>query len=293
MDVFKQCYEKRKNWLTEMVKAFTEETGCVPNLTVIRHRNNSQESESYVKSKKKIATEVGINIKEVFVDSICDARYELLGISNPFIIQMPFGEHSVRDVKNVIDTTLDYSGVNPIYDADGLSSNQNSRLLNARDCNQPATAKGIMWYLEYIYGNKLPGKSITIVNRSELIGKPLIQLCLQKDMGINIRHSKCHVEMFDSDIVVTATGNRIMYDEYFIATDYLGDPMVETIIDCSMAKFKGVDGVGDWDKESVQDEFPEINIASGYGYTGPMTCLALMDNVLNNYIRSKDRFKFE
>lgn len=288
MDIFKECYEKRKELLKKSIQDYKFESGVTPVLTVIRHKENSQESESYVKSKKKIADELGVVIDEVFVGDIREAQWLLRELTNPFIIQMPFGyAEKIDDIRKAIDRAIEYpwSLATTNKDADGLSSTQKALLSNGCSyCNQPATAKGVMWYLEYIYGNKLSGKTVTIVNRSELIGKPLIQLCLQKDMGVNIRHSKCTPDGFDTDIVITGTGGRLVYDEYDIGHYSTEEsPIVETIIDCSMARFKGVDGVGDWDKESVQDAFPEINIASGYGYTGLMTCLALIDNVLNYY----------
>ena len=59
--------------------------------------------------------------------------------------------------------------------------------------------------------------------------------------------------------------------------------MVETILDCSMAKEDGIPGVGDFDKESILELKPHINIASGYNHLGTTTVVALMENVVKVY----------
>lgn len=275
MDIFKECYRKKFEMIKNQVRP-----NELPELLIVRAKTNSQESDSYVKSKMKIASELGILVKQIFVESLYEALLPMKD-SKAFIVQMPFYDETAKSIGEFIDDYCLYH-----RDVDGFSPYQKNLLLNeSYEALKPATAQGVMWYLKDIYDGQLAGKTITIVNRSELIGRPLIEMCLQEDMGVNIRHSKCKAEIFDTNIVVTGVGIRYEYDACNIGTEACGDSLVETVIDCGMDRVVGIPGVGDWYKEEIIEDFPEINIASGYGYTGPMTCLALMYNVLKaNYL---------
>ena len=87
-------------------------------------------------------------------------------------------------------------------------------------------------------------------------------------MGMKKFHDKS-IKVYDIDI------NDI--------TNECFDTMVETILDCSMAKAEGVSGVGDFDKESILEFKPHINIASGYNHLGTTTVVALMENTIKVY----------
>ena len=161
-------------------------------------------------------------------------------------------------------TSTDLATILPYqFDVDGLSEYQRY-LLSINDPNAlvPATAKGCIKLLKELYED-LTGKTICIVNRSDLIGKPLIQLALNENMTPIICHSKTPYwrikkYMQQSDIIITGCGKRKLFDVDDITDEYF-DTMVETILDCSMAKAEGVSGVGDFNKESILEFKPHIN----------------------------------
>ena len=167
------------------------------------------------------------------------------------------------------------------YDVDGFTMEQKYLLdINDPKALVPCTAKGVMKLLEELYEEELGGLMICIVNRSDLIGKPLFKLALQRDMTPIMCHSKTNDFdlnrlMVTSEIVVTGCGKRAIFNSDNVSS-YWG-----TIIDCSM--YRGEDGkVGDFDKEDIL-KHSYVNIASGYNHIGTTTVVALMENVVKVY----------
>lgn len=252
-----------------------------PTLIIIIAKDYYEPSSIYVFNKTRIATEIGISVKTVEItDWENKAQEELKGdiqtiiethTNCSVICQLPFPKLSEETIAELIPVEFDVDGFT-MYQKGLLVSGSEKALI-------PCTALGVMKLLKYVHGD-LTGKSIAIVNRSNLIGKPLIQLALQNNMTPKFIHSKTDEdEKFDSiqnsSIVVTGCGKRKLFDH---KNFNMGN--VETIIDCSMDKVTDVPGVGDCDKEKILNFLPHINIASGYGHTGTMTVLGLCENVI-------------
>lgn len=252
-----------------------------PTLVIIMAKDYHNPSAIYVNNKINTAKRIGIEVKLIEIngwqhktknDLLIDIS-EIIDIYDhcSIICQLPFPKLSESEIANLIPVE---------FDVDGFTTYQKG-LLAAGDKNAlvSCTALGVMKMLKYMYNN-LEGKSIAIINRSNLIGKPLLQLALQNDMTPTIIHSKTHYEekslaLSCSTIVVTGCGKRKIFNENHFNPDY-----VQTIIDCSMDKVEGIKGVGDCDKERIISKHPSIDIASGYGHTGIMTVLGLCENVI-------------
>ena len=255
--------------------------GVYPKLTIVQDSQTKEECARYKKGKYSNAKELGIECEDIIIETegkdktsiLRDLMDAIEDIDNPVIVQMPFTGISISDLSTIIPYE---------YDVDGFTMEQRYLLdINDPRALVPCTAKGVMKLLEEKYGKDLYGLTICIVNRSDLIGKPLFKLALQKDATPIMCHSKTSPYdlkrlMVTSDIVVTGCGKRAIFNSSDVSC------CTGAIIDCSM--HRGEDGkVGDFDKEDVLERYPYVNIASGYGHSGLLTTYCLMENVVQVY----------
>lgn len=264
-------------WEEELVNRvikIEKRLGLYPKLLILRV-GDRHDTNLYVRNKVKKAEELGIDVTVLqFPENISQNELNcyMYAADVPTILQLPLPDH--LDAKKAINC------LDPIYDVDGLTIKQKGLLVSHNPSAMvPATAKGIIRILENL--TCLKGKRVSILSRSELIGKPLAQLILHRDGIPTILHSQVpeyisKEYMLNSDIVITACGKRAIFNEtYFNIRDQI-------IIDCSMAKDENIPGVGDLDKDRVMS-YTSNKIASGYGHTGPATVLGLIENVVIFY----------
>ena len=255
--------------------------GVYPKLTIVQDSQTKEECARYKKGKYSNAKELGIECEDIIIETegkdktliLRDLMDAIEDIDNPVIVQMPFTGISISDLSTIIPYE---------YDVDGFTMEQRHLLdINDPKALVPCTAKGVMKLLEELYEEGLSGLMICIVNRSDLIGKPLLKLALQRNMTPIMCHSKTSPYdlkrlMVTSDIVVTGCGKRAIFNSSDVSC------CTGAIIDCSM--HRGEDGkVGDFNKEDVLNCYPYINIASGYGHSGLLTIYSLMGNVVQVY----------
>lgn len=278
----KQFVEEWKLRLKKDIKTFETK----PKLKILIAKDYSEPSKIYVNNKLKVANEIGIECDLVEIEWKGKTKEELKAIifehcmicevdKSSIIIQVPFPLLSESEIGEILNKfyKLDVDGFSPMQRG-FIASNDKLTL-------PPCTAKGVIELLKYVHGG-LIGKNIAIFSRSKLIGLPLVQLAIQNDMSIKVIHSKSNPfdsqkAMWNSDIVVTGCGKRKIFNSLDLGS------RVKTVIDCSMDKVEGVNGVGDFNKEDVLEERPNINMASGYGHTGLVTVVALMDNVVKSH----------
>lgn len=265
-----------KKWQIELEGRLDrlKRNGHEPRLNIITVSSN-EDGKLYVNNKIKKAEELGIECSIFGLDEYTnqDMLNELIGcMRHPTILQLPIPKHLDKD------EALRY--LKPELDVDGLTIYQKGLLVNGdKKAMVPATAAGVVRIIEHI--TNIQGKKVAILSRSELIGKPLTQLILQKDGYPIVMHSKIseyelNYEMMDADIVVTGCGKRAIFDSNNFDVD------CQILIDCSMYRSPARDGVGDIDKEDILKHTDNL-IASGYGHTGPATVMGLMENVVKHY----------
>ena len=233
------------------------------------------DSNLYVNNKIKKAKELGIvpylvNLNPDITQS--NLNIAMSQIDRPAILQLPLPEH--------LDAMEALSHLTPQYDMDGLTSYQKGLLVGGDPRAMiPATAKGVVEILKSL--TDLTGLRVLIISRSDLIGRPLIQLMLQEDAVPIVAHSRVpkltlYSEMKKADVIITGCGKRKIFNSNHLAEGN------QIIIDCSMEKVDNIDNVGDMDKEDILLN-TYSSIASGYGHTGPATILGLLDNVVKYY----------
>lgn len=259
----------------QKIKEEIENNGYTPSLAVIKVGNNKA-SNIYVKNKEKACDMVGIKFIDIsFPDTISQDAIinEIKRLNNDISVNgilvqlpLPYG----FDVAKIINT------ISPIKDVDGLTYENVGNLVLENDCLMPCTAIGIIELLNE-YKVDMTGKNVCIVGRSNLVGKPLIQLFLQNDATVSICHSKTKDLVSytkNADILVVAAGYPNL-----ITKDMIKENAV--VIDVGINKENDL-LCGDVDFDGVKEK--ALLITPVPGGVGPMTVASLLRNVLKAYI---------
>ena len=233
---------------------------------------NDEASSIYVKNKIKKCNNVGINaelfhldenIKENEVLDLIDElnnREDIQGI----LLQSPIPKH--------IDIDKCFNKISPLKDIDGFSRISTGNLFLGNPSFISCTPKGVMKLLEY-YNIDLRGKNVCLINRSNIVGKPLFHLLINKDATVTMCHSKTinlieHTK--NADIVISAVGKP-----NFITADMIKDGGI--VIDVGISRENGK-VIGDVDFENVSKKTSYITPVPGG--VGPMTIAMVLENIL-------------
>lgn len=242
-------------------------------LTVIRVGENPS-SIIFINSKRKACLEVGIDFEELVFNEKITEEELILKIEKlnkdenvtSILVQLPLPEH-INSSKVI--NTIDYR-----KDVDGLTNANIGKQMNNEMGVEACTAKGIINLLKY-YEIGIEGKNVVVINRSKLIGRPLIPLLLKENATITICHSKTKNLSYhtkNADIIIVAVGKP-----NFLTKDMVNEKSI--IIDVGINK---VDG------RTVGDVNPEVIDYVDYispvpGGVGLMTVSSVVLNVLNCY----------
>jgi methylenetetrahydrofolate dehydrogenase (NADP+) / methenyltetrahydrofolate cyclohydrolase len=178
-----------------------------------------------------------------------------------------------------IDEKKVLSSVPPQKDIDGVSPVNAGKLVMGEDTMAPNTAQACMDILTGS-GFELKGKNVVIVGRSNIVGKPLANMLVQK--GVDATVTLCHSKTIDlkkicrqADILVAAIGSPL-----FITKDFTNSDQI--VVDVGMNEVPDGSGgtklVGDVDFENVKDSVKAITPVPGG--VSPLTHTALIKNVL-------------
>ena len=229
-------------------------------------------SASYVAQKEKFAVKAGIESDVMrFESSVTESEIlDQIDIINKdknihgVIVQLPLPDHiSVAKVLNRID---------PSKDVDGFTPTNVGKLFLGEDTLVSCTPKGIMQMLAST-GTDLSGKNVTVVGRSNIVGKPVAILCLQQNATVTMCHSRTkdlNAKLSDADVVIVAVGIR-----KFINGDQI--PKDSIVIDVGIHNIDGkLCGDVDFDSASIKASA----ITPVPGGVGPMTVCALIENTI-------------
>lgn len=246
--------------------------GILSKLAVIMV-GDDKASQIYVKNKSKACQEIGIKFEEYFLGN--DIKQEELieliqklnldKLINGILLQSPIPKSlDINEAFRIILPEKDVDGFNPI-NVGKLCLNQETFV--------SCTPYGIMKMFEE-YDIDLTGKNVTILGRSNIVGKPLIQCCLNKNATVTVCHSKTkdlkeHTK--NADIVISAIGKA-----KFVTADMIKDGAV--VIDVGINRDESGKIVGDVDFEKVSSKASYITPVPGG--VGPMTIAMLMNNVI-------------
>jgi len=256
--------------------------GIVPRLEVILVGDDPA-SISYIKSKEKGAAEVGIkeNTTRLPGDTSEQQLMDLLDRLNAdkavdgILVQVPLPAH--------IDTEKILYHISPEKDVDGFHPVNLGKMMRGEPCFLPCTPHGIQQMLMRS-GYDPSGKHVVICGRSNLVGKPLATILLQKKKGANatvtvVHTGTIHLPSFtrQADILVAAMGSPLC-----IKADMVKEGAV--VIDVGMNRVpdatreRGYRLVGDVDFEAVSKKAAAITPVPGG--VGPMTVTMLLQNTI-------------
>ncbi len=238
-------------------------------------------SATYVKNKHRACEEVGIITKDYTpsADITQEELNQLIERLNQdemihgILVQLPLPTHL-----NEFDTTTQ---ILPEKDVDGLTPSNVGLLVIGKAILVACTPSGIIEMFRH-YNIELEGKSVVIINRSNLVGKPLYHLLLQNNATVTTCHSKTKdlaKICLDSDIIITGVGNR---ENFKLTSDMIKDGAV--VIDVATTRYEGK-LVGDTDFSEIIEK---ASFASPVpGGVGPMTVAMLLKNTITAAALSK------
>ena len=249
-----------------------KERGIKPKLAVVMV-GDDKASQVYVRNKSKVCDEIGIEFEEHLLAENIEQKVlievlEKLNKDNNvhgILLQSPIPAH--------LDINEAFRTIAPEKDVDGFNPVNVGKLCLNQDTFVSCTPYGIMKMFES-YNIDLTGKNVTIIGRSNIVGKPLIQCCLNKNATVTVCHSKTkdlkqHTQ--NADIVIAAIGKS-----KFVTSDMIKQGAV--VIDVGINRSDDGTLTGDVDYENVYNKASYITPVPGG--VGPMTIAMLMNNVI-------------
>lgn len=279
----KEISVKVKESLKETVSLLREQNKRLPKLVVIIVGENPA-SMTYVKNKEKACKEIGIeseiirfaeNVKEDKLITQIDLLNREKSVDG-ILVQLPLPKH--------INEEKVLNSINPLKDVDGFHPENIAKLFLGEKGFVPCTPKGIIYLLESINCN-LKGKNVVIVGRSNIVGKPLALLALQKNATVTIAHSKTEnlKEVCNkADILISAIGKA-----NFFTSDYIKEGAI--VIDVGINRDEnGLCGDVAFHSKKMDEESQRIYdkvsaITPVPGGVGPMTIAMLLQNTIVSY----------
>ena len=247
--------------------------GITPCLATVLVGDNPA-SATYVKNKHKACEEVGIATKDYKLDE-STTQSELTKIIDELnadksvhgiLVQLPLPKQ--------LDEFITTSRISPLKDVDGLTPHNAGLLAMKKAALVACTPSGIMEMFDYHRIN-LEGKNIVLINRSNLVGKPLYHLLLEKNATVVTCHSKTKnlTELCKSaDIIITAVGDR---NKFVLTPEMIKEGAI--VIDVAISRFQEK-LVGDSDFEQI---IQKASFATPVpGGVGPMTVAMLLKNTI-------------
>ena len=265
-----KAYQNAKILMLKRQVEVLKKAGIEPELKILTD-GKSKAAETYMKSKVKQASAIGIKVIKLVVgenDDVTEFICENMYSSTPIICQFPIDERIKRIYMDNIAAFLDADGFN-MYD----------RLYNGDYSIAPATAKGIYEHLLFS-GKEIRCANVVILGRGELVGKPLSIMLINEGATVTVINSKTddtfkRLVLKEADVVVAATG--VLGS---VKTSELSDTKEVFVYNVGIC----FDGNKKLTTECVCDEYKEnVFMTDRIGAVGVCTCLNLFDNVLNFY----------
>ena len=230
-------------------------------------------SKVYVRNKSKACEDVGIEYDEYLLDKETTQK-ELIELIkklndekniNGILLQSP--------IPSNLDINEAFRTIAPEKDVDGFNPVNVGKLVLNQDTFVSCTPYGIIKMFEE-YNIDLSGKNVVILGRSNIVGKPLIHCCLNKNATVTTCHSKTQnlaQKAKEADILISAIGKA-----HFVTADMVKENAV--VIDVGINRLDNGKITGDVDFENVKEKVSYITPVPGG--VGPMTIAMLMNNVI-------------
>lgn len=258
--------------IAEDVKKFKEKTSITPGLAVILVGDDPA-SAVYVRNKHKGCLEAGMNSYQIEYpadtteEELLNKIYELNSDKNVhgILVQLPLPKH--------IDEDKIINAISPNKDVDAFHPSNVGKILIGKYDFLPCTPAGVMELLAY-YNVEIEGKECVVLGRSNIVGKPMALLLLQKNGTVTVCHSRTK-NLADitrrADILVVAIGKAD-----FVTADMVKDGAV--VVDVGINRKSDGKLTGDVDFDAVSKKASLITPVPGG--VGPMTITMLLGNTL-------------
>lgn len=229
---------------------------------------NDQASNAYVNGKRKDCEEIGIEFLHNHIENYEDVSEKLLKATitslnnhkavDGIIIQLPVPDkYNIENLQKCIS---------PEKDVDGFRKDS---------CFDPCTPKGIIDWLDY-NNYEYTGKNVVVIGRSKIVGKPLVNMLIDKGATVTCCNSKTsnliHHTWY-ADLAITAIGKP----KYFKAKDFSN---ANIVIDVGINRDENGKLCGDVDRDNVLEIYDDVYVTPVPGGVGLLTRLALMENVV-------------
>ena len=265
------------DFLLSQVKEEVEKlnaAGTPPKLVVVFVGNNPA-SQVYVGKKEEACAKVGMLSERVILpDSITQeelvAKIEGLNADpsvTGMIVQLP--------LPRGIDSAKVIKAINPYKDVDGFQAYNVGKMFLSKEFEDmsPCTPKGITKILDY-YKIDVAGLDCVVIGRSNIVGKPMTVMLLNRDATVTCVHSRTKNLLKytqDADLIVVAVGKA-----NFLTADMVKEGAI--VIDVGMNRLESGKLVGDADFEGLKDKVAAITPVPGG--VGPMTVATLLSNTV-------------
>lgn len=274
----KALSQKMQAELGRKVERLKEQHGVIPGLAVILVGDNPA-SQVYVRNKERSALEAGFK-SETLRLSESISQEELIDIIHQYnedksihgiLVQLPLPQH-INDKKIIL-------AIDPKKDVDGFHPMNTGHLWSGRPMMVPCTPAGIMEMFRE-YHVDLEGKHAVIIGRSNIVGKPMAQLLLDKNATVTLTHSRTRnlsEVTKEADILIVAIGQG-----HFVTKDFVKEGAV--VIDVGMNRDENGKLIGDVVFEQVAEVASMITPVPGG--VGPMTITMLLEQTYQAALRS-------
>ncbi|MDY3824554.1 bifunctional methylenetetrahydrofolate dehydrogenase/methenyltetrahydrofolate cyclohydrolase [Streptococcus sp.] len=277
----KALAQKMQKKLAEKVARLKAEKGIVPGLVVILVGENPA-SQVYVRNKERSALAAGFKSQVIRLPESTSQEelLDLIAIYNAdtsfhgILVQLPLPDH--------INEEAVLLAIDPNKDVDGFHPMNMGRLWSGHPVMVPCTPAGIMEMFKD-YHIDLEGKHAVVIGRSNIVGKPMAQLLLNKNATVTLTHSRTHhlAEVAKkADILVVAIGRG-----HFVTKDFVKEGAV--VIDVGMNRDENGKLIGDVKYDEVAELASYITPVPGG--VGPMTITMLMEQTYESALRSVNR----
>ena len=278
----KEIAEKIREEIAIKVRNLKNNHQVIPGLAVILVGNDPA-SAVYVRSKEKAAIELGMKSEAIILpeettqDELIH-QIQLINNDESFhgvLVQLPLPNH--------LDENAVIESIEPLKDVDGLHPENMGMLMAGRPRFVSATPAGIQQILIRT-GNDPAGKNVVVCGRSNIVGKPIANLLMQRASGANATVTVCHTRTENlseitkkADILIAAIGSP-----HAISSEMVKEGVV--VIDVGINRIdaperpRGYRLVGDVDYKTVREKASAITPVPGG--VGPMTIAMLLNNAL-------------
>lgn len=252
--------------------------------------NTDDASKVYVRNKVKRCEEIGIEAITYPISKFEDfniAAKDYDFCETPYILQEP---SNLTKFQNTVFVDQYYH-----TDVDGFSAINLGKLFKNEEKDgltyfKACTPKGIITLLDY-YNIPIEGQKVVILGRSNIVGRPMAAMMLNRNATVSVCHSKTPENIFDdeistADIIISAVGKANMLSDY--------SPWVyqykfanKILIDVGMNRDENGKLCGDICKEALEHCYAYTPVPGG---VGPMTVISLCENVIEFYENGKDAY---